>query len=581
MADNVEIKISLKDLTGPGAAQVARQLRGIERGITSVSDEMSHAKRASDAFATAGSNLRKQFAFIPTATKWLGGLGTAAGAVAGGAFAWLGKSVYDAGTGFENLQTRLITFQGSAEAAGSAVSWIEDFAVRTPYQLDEVGDAFVRMRANGLDPFNGGLLKLGDTAAATGKDLEQVVEAIGDATRGEGERLIELGTGLRISNQNGIVTVMRAGEAIGQFQRDSKELSDFLTNELGRQFEGSMERLSKTVSGRVSNIGDAWLRFRKQIFQSGLGDFALQEVNGLLDSIEKLNRDGTLARWAKQISDSMIETYKWVKNVGMALFDFGREHWDDIVSGFRSVVSVAKEFASAAVGVVRWTNDIAQALGGWENVIQLAAVAWGAFKFTSVIGELTALAGALRAVTAASGGIAALGGSVGTGGLALAAGALAAGATFYNQVTGDNYAQQGRNAEATARLGEVQSRRAAMIRDRFGGSEAAYKEALRTASLDSLAKRFPQVVKNEPFSLEAGGFNFAQTPNVDSFEAAVAKFGNTVKVQADKAKEGQKVDVNLNIENKDKASRITSRLVASSPGLNLRVVIPTQSSGGL
>ena len=94
---------------------------------------------------------------------------------------------------FEKFNAVLTITEGSAEAARKAMGWVEKFAIDTPYELDKVMEAFVQLRAYGLDPTNGMLTTLGDVAAGMGRDLLQPVEAIADAITGENERLKELG----------------------------------------------------------------------------------------------------------------------------------------------------------------------------------------------------------------------------------------------------------------------------------------------------------------------------------------------------------------------------------------------------
>jgi len=127
------------------------------------------------------------------------GLGHAA-LLAGGMTAALAASTVLAGSAmlaparqFEKFTTVLETTEGSAAAARQAMAWVQDFAVSTPYELDQVTAAFVQLRAYGLDPTNGLLRTLGDTSAAMGKDVMQAVEAVADAVTGENERLKEFG----------------------------------------------------------------------------------------------------------------------------------------------------------------------------------------------------------------------------------------------------------------------------------------------------------------------------------------------------------------------------------------------------
>ena len=119
----------------------------------------------------------------------------------------------DVAADFEDFQTVLETTEGSSAGAQRAMKWVSDFATRTPYELAEVTEAYVKLRAYGLDPTNGLLKSLGDTAAAMKKPVMQAVEAIADAVTGENERLKEFG--IKASKSGGQITYAytdRAGQ---------------------------------------------------------------------------------------------------------------------------------------------------------------------------------------------------------------------------------------------------------------------------------------------------------------------------------------------------------------------------------
>jgi len=92
----------------------------------------------------------------------------ALGAVLGFTFK---NAFLDIGAEFERLETVLTTLEGSQARAKQSLGWIQDFATRTPYEITEVTEAFVRLRSYGIDPTNGTLATLGDTAAAMGKPI--------------------------------------------------------------------------------------------------------------------------------------------------------------------------------------------------------------------------------------------------------------------------------------------------------------------------------------------------------------------------------------------------------------------------
>ena len=116
------------------------------------------------------------------------GLGAAAGAISG-AIALAGQGAIATGSKFEQLRIRLKTTLGSESAATDAFSTIEEFALRTPFQVENVTQAFLSLKNRGIEPTIANLTKAGDIASSQGKGLQQFVEAILDSTSGEQERL--------------------------------------------------------------------------------------------------------------------------------------------------------------------------------------------------------------------------------------------------------------------------------------------------------------------------------------------------------------------------------------------------------
>jgi phage tail tape-measure protein len=102
------------------------------------------------------------------------------------------KGMFNVAVSFETLELSLRTVTGSAEEAKKAMDWITEFTATTPYELEEVANAFKKLSAYGLAPQKY-LRSLGDTAAAMAKHLDQAVEMFADATTGQFERLKEFG----------------------------------------------------------------------------------------------------------------------------------------------------------------------------------------------------------------------------------------------------------------------------------------------------------------------------------------------------------------------------------------------------
>lgn len=103
------------------------------------------------------------------------------------------KSIAGVNQEFERLSGSLKTVTGSAKAAKDAFAMIEEFATTTPYQLGEIVDSFIRLKAMGLEPTMEALTSYGNTASAFGKNILEFVGAVTSATVGEFERLKTFG----------------------------------------------------------------------------------------------------------------------------------------------------------------------------------------------------------------------------------------------------------------------------------------------------------------------------------------------------------------------------------------------------
>jgi hypothetical protein len=105
---------------------------------------------------------------------------------------------------YDRLNASLKTVTGSLQTTGAASVMLRKFAAETPYELTEVTEAFIRLKALGLDASERSLRSYGNTASASSKSMIQYVEAVADATTGEFERLKEFG--IKASKQGEQIT---------------------------------------------------------------------------------------------------------------------------------------------------------------------------------------------------------------------------------------------------------------------------------------------------------------------------------------------------------------------------------------
>ena len=296
-----------------------------------------------------------------------GGLAAGATAAAAGA----ANMVVGPAAQMEKFQTILETTTGSVAKAKEAMAWVTDFAVRTPYELNQVMEGFVQLRNYGLEPTNGLLKTLGDTSAAMGKPLMQAVEAMADAVTGENERLKEFGIKAKKAGkyfyyeytQNGVTKVAKA------LASDRAAIQQALTGIFNVKYGGAMDRLSRTWEGLINNLKDMWFKFRLMIADSGVFDWAKGKLRGFLDMLNQLEANGSLATVAKEIGDNIIATLEVAWTVGQGLYQMFKQigaglAWAaDALGGWNRLVGVflALPLLSTIAGII---TGFAQLAGG-------------------------------------------------------------------------------------------------------------------------------------------------------------------------------------------------------------------------
>lgn len=184
----------------------------------------------------------------------IGNVGLAAGGIAAvtRAVFQLGQNAVETAAKFETMRTTLKTVFGSEGIARQIQQQLIEFAAVTPFGVEQITESYIKLANRGLKPSNEALTKLGDFAAATGKDMDQLVEAILDVNNTERW------------NEFGVKVQTNGNKIIGTFKGMTKE---FERSEAGAMamieafgamqgIAGGMEAQSKTLSGQMSNLSD-------------------------------------------------------------------------------------------------------------------------------------------------------------------------------------------------------------------------------------------------------------------------------------------------------------------------------------
>ena len=177
------------------------------------------------------------------------------------------KQFISTAAAFETMKVSLEVVTGSAEKATMAFGGILELAKETPFSVSELTEAFIKLKSLGLDPSEASLISYGNTASAMGKSLNQMIEAIADASVGEFERLKEFGIKARSQGDQVSFTFQGVTKTV---KKNAEEITGYLQGLGDVQFAGGMAMQMDTVNGAFSNAGDAVDLLANKLGESGL-----------------------------------------------------------------------------------------------------------------------------------------------------------------------------------------------------------------------------------------------------------------------------------------------------------------------
>lgn len=212
-----------------------------------------------------------------------GTIGKAVGGIAIGAMMknWITDVVNVRGE-FQQLEIAFTTMLGSAEKATSLMAQVTDTAATTPFDLKGVANGAKQLLAYGesADTVNDTLVRLGNIASGLSLPLNDLVYLYG-TTMVQGRLFTQdvrqfMGRGIplvqELAKQLGKTT-----EEVNQMVTDGKigfpevqKVLERLTDS-GGMFYNLMEEQSKSLTGQISNLGDAWDMMLNEIGQSNEG----------------------------------------------------------------------------------------------------------------------------------------------------------------------------------------------------------------------------------------------------------------------------------------------------------------------
>lgn len=324
MAEFIDIIAQLKfDVQGDGtlknvgvsldkatteAQQLEAQINGLKGAIKETDNaakkgilqkELQKANIEAKQLKTNTANVQKEVAKTGGTFQKFGQL--AAGAFASFSILQIGQQIIDATSQFQKFEAVLTNLTGDNGEAKRLIATFSQFAAETPFQVEEVVGAYVKLRNTGITPNIEAMRKLGDVASASGKDLNQLVEALIDAQVGENERLKEFG--IR-AQKVGEITKFTFRGITTEVKNTSEAINAYITG-LGdvEGVKGANEAIAKTLGGQLSNLKDAFTGLFVEIGKASEGVLT-KFISGISNALGFLNKELRVNREVRELIEA-------------------------------------------------------------------------------------------------------------------------------------------------------------------------------------------------------------------------------------------------------------------------------------
>lgn len=183
----------------------------------------------------------------------------------GNAFASQAKQVIAAAGQIERYNATLETMLGSRSAARDRMEEYMRIAKTTPFEMTEVVEAGNKLQALGRYSEDT-LVMLGDLAAASGKPLEQAMNAYSKMASGQKGIAVDMFRDLLITTDDWAKATGKGVKASGEMVASADEMLKVLPEILkSKGFFGLMSKQSETTEGKIANFEDAVFSLRASI----------------------------------------------------------------------------------------------------------------------------------------------------------------------------------------------------------------------------------------------------------------------------------------------------------------------------
>lgn len=204
---------------------------------------------------------------------------------------------------FQQLEIAFSTMLKSKEKADKLMSELVDIAAKTPFDLQGVASSAKQMIAYGSSAENVGdeLVMLGNVAAGVGSQLSEIAYLYGTLRTQGRAYAVDIrqfaGRGIPIYEELAKVLDVTKDEVSGLVKegkvgfKEVEQAFKNMTSESGIYYN-LMQEQSKSLTGQLSNLGDAWDTMLNEIGKDtqGIASAGISGLKGLIENYETVGK---------------------------------------------------------------------------------------------------------------------------------------------------------------------------------------------------------------------------------------------------------------------------------------------------
>lgn len=280
---------------------------------------------------------------------------------------------------FEDMASKMSALTGSLDSAKDKFWELNALEDETTIATDKLSQAFITLGNNALNNSSKQLKAYSAIAIGTGKDLNQLSDAIVKFSQGRMNALAQFGITAK-ENANSITMSYRG--VTTEIEKNTKALEKYLSDIANNNFDGVLAEKYNTVEASMNRLDNAWGTFCAKIMQSdgGFGELIIMGNDFLsttLNDISDWFNQPDVIEWFHEVGDigrSALDTVgtAWgtLKDTAKTVVDYLQAYWSNFCQTFEDLGIAA--FADLKNSFTDFLKLVAQGINTVMTTIQTA-----------------------------------------------------------------------------------------------------------------------------------------------------------------------------------------------------------------